>query len=149
MSSAPTLREAEQYFHDRIPLTRAMGVRVVVADQGQFVVEAPVSLNSNHLGTAFGGSINAVALLAAYGLLWSAVRERNLQVVVVESSIQFQRPVRDTIRAVCSRPSLPEWQKFQEEIESTGRARITLLVEVVEGDQIAARLTGIFLARTG
>ncbi len=64
MSAIDTLREAENYFHDQIPLTRAMGLRVVACDQNQFVVEAPVSLNSNHLQTAFGGSINAVATLA-------------------------------------------------------------------------------------
>ena len=68
--------EAEQYFHQQIPITRAMGVRVVAHDESQFVVEAPVTLNFNHLGTAFGGSINAVATLAAYGLLWLELREQ-------------------------------------------------------------------------
>ncbi|MEY2577213.1 MAG: hypothetical protein QOI49_37, partial [Verrucomicrobiota bacterium] len=44
-----------------------MGVRVVANDESGFVIEAPVAFNSNHLRTAFGGSINAVATLAAYG----------------------------------------------------------------------------------
>ena len=52
-----------------------MGVRVVAHDENGFIVEAPVALNSNHLRTAFGGSINAVATLAAYGLLWLELRE--------------------------------------------------------------------------
>jgi thioesterase domain-containing protein len=61
------LRAAEKFLHEQIPITRAMGLRVVANDGNGFVVEAPVALNSNHLRTAFGGSINAVATLAAYG----------------------------------------------------------------------------------
>jgi hypothetical protein len=44
--------DAEEYFHQQIPITRAMGVRVVVHNENEFIVEAPVALNSNHLGTA-------------------------------------------------------------------------------------------------
>jgi thioesterase domain-containing protein len=149
MSSAPTLPEVEKYFHQQIPITRAMGVRVVAHDESQFVVEAPVALNSNHLGTAFGGSINAVATLAAYGLLWLELREQAAHVVVAESSIRFLRPVRETIRAICPRPNPEEWAAFQARFSEKGKARLTLRVNVVEGDQTAAEFEGIFVARAG
>jgi hypothetical protein len=32
------LREAEEFFHQQIPLTRAMGVRVVAHDENGFVL---------------------------------------------------------------------------------------------------------------
>src|SRR3954468_16912983 len=98
------LAAAEKYLHEQIPLTRAMGLRVVASDQNGFVLEAPVALNSNHLRTAFGGSINAVATLAAYGFLWMELNDASVHVVVAESSIRFLRPVRETIRATCPRP---------------------------------------------
>ena len=87
----------------------------------EFVVEAPVALNSNHLRTAFGGSINAVATLAAYGLLWLELREHGVHVVVAESSIRFLRPVRETIRAICLRPDPEEWAAFQRSICREGQ----------------------------
>jgi len=139
--------DAEQYFHQQIPITRAMGLRVVAHDESQFVVEAPVALNSNHLGTAFGGSINAVATLAAYGLLWLELREQAAHVVVAESSIRFLRPVRETIRAICLRPDLSEWAAFQTEFAGKGKARLKLRVSVVEGDQPTAEFEGTFVAR--
>jgi len=138
--------DAEQYFHRQIPITRAMGVRVVAHDESQFVVEAPVGLNSNHLGTAFGGSINAVATLAAYGLVWLGLRDHPVHVVVAESSIRFVRPVRETIRAICRRPD-PEWATFQTRFAEKGKAPITLSVTVVEAGQTAAEFEGIFVAR--
>ena len=99
VSEETALRQAQAFFHEQIPITRAMGVRVVANDENGFVIEAPVALNSNHLRTAFGGSINAVATLAAYGFLWLELNEAAAHVVVAESSIRFLRPVRETIRA--------------------------------------------------
>jgi thioesterase domain-containing protein len=139
--------DAEQYFHQQIPITRAMGVRVVAHDENQFIIEAPVAQNSNHLGTAFGGSINAVATLAAYGLLWLALRERAAHVVVAESSIRFLRPVRETIRAICLCPDQDEWAAFQTGFAEKGKARLTLRVSVVEGERPAAEFEGTFVAR--
>ena len=139
--------DAEQYFHQQIPITRAMGVRVVAHDESQFVVEAPVALNSNHLGTAFGGSINAVATLAAYGLLWLDLREPAAHVVVAESSIRFLRPVRETIRAICPRPDPNEWAAFQTRFAEKGKARLKLRVNVVEEGQTAAEFEGTFVSR--
>jgi thioesterase domain-containing protein len=147
MSVAPALRDAEQYFHQQIPITRAMGVRVVANDENQFIVAAPVALNSNHLGTAFGGSINAVATLAAYGLVWLELREYAVYVIVAESSIRFLRPVRETIRAICLRPDPAEWTAFQTRFAEKGKAHITLRVSVVEEGRTAAEFEGIFVAQ--
>jgi thioesterase domain-containing protein len=94
------LRRLEAFLHDKIPLTRAMGVRVVGDSRAGFAVEAPVAANHNHLHTAFGGSINAVATLAAYAFLWLRIHDEQTHVVVRESSIQFVRPVRHMIRAL-------------------------------------------------
>jgi thioesterase domain-containing protein len=139
--------EAEEYFHQQIPITRAMGVRVVANDENGFVIEAPVAVNSNHLRTAFGGSINAVATLAAYGFLWVELNDASAHVVVAESSIQFLRPVRETIRAVCLRPAAEELHAFRARFSEKGKARITLQVEVVEEGQTAANFEGSFVAR--
>ncbi len=57
MQTAEILRDAEEFFHQKIPLTRAMGVRLVAASGDSFAIEAPVALNYNHLHTAFGSTI--------------------------------------------------------------------------------------------
>lgn len=148
MTEESAFRKTQAYFHEQIPITRAMGVRVVANDENGFVIEAPVALNSNHLRTAFGGSINAVATLAAYGFLWLEVGDPAAHVVVAESSIRFLRPVRMTIRAICHLPELAERKLFRAKFESTGKARINLRVDVVEEEQTAAEFEGTFVARS-
>lgn len=147
MKTPHPLGEAEEYFHRQIPLTRAMGVRVSADDNGAFVVTAPVALNYNHLHTAFGGSINAVATLAAYGFLWMQLRDEAAHVVVAESLIKFVQPVRETIRAVCSNPDAQQLAAFRSTLRATGKAKIALHVRVVDEDgRPAAEFTATFVA---
>ena len=124
-----------------------MGLRVVANDENGFVVEAPVALNSNHLRTAFGGSINAIATLAAYGFLWLELKEAAAHVVVAESSIRFLRPVRVTIRALCLRPTSEDLEAFRAQFAAKRKARIVLRVNVIESGETAAEFEGSFVAR--
>ena len=142
------LREAEKFLHEQIPITRAMGLRVVGHDGDGFTVEAPVALNSNHLRTGFGGSINAVATLAAYGFLWVELNDAAAHVVVAESSIRFLRPVREIIRATCLRPDNDTLEKFRSDFSERRKARITLRVRVAEAGETAAEFEGRFVARS-
>ena len=146
MKTPDDLREAEEFFHAKIPITRAMGVRVVSHDDRAFVVEAPVALNYNHLHTAFGGSINAVATLAGYGLLWMELRGEAAHVVIAESSIRFLRPVRETIRAACAKPDAQQLAKFGSTLRANGKAGMTLHVQVEENGTDAAIFTATFVA---
>jgi thioesterase domain-containing protein len=142
------LRSAEEFLHEQIPITRAMGLRVVAHGENGFVVEAPVALNSNHLRTAFGGSINAVATLAAYGFLWLELKDAAAHVVVAESSIRFLRPVRETIRAICLAPAAKELESFRSQFHEKGKARIALRVDVIEYSEKTAEFQGVFVARS-
>jgi thioesterase domain-containing protein len=140
------LRTAEEFLHARIPLTRAMGLHVVTDAEGGFSVAAPVALNSNHLDTAFGGSINAVATLAAYGLLWLELRDERADVVIRQSSIRFLRPIRATISATCAPPDAAELTAFKATLRAKGKARMALHVQVRENDAVAAELQATFVA---
>ena len=137
--------QVESFLSDKIPLATAMGVRVVTLEP--LMLEAPVALNSNHLGTAFGGSINAVATLAGYALLWLALHDDpSVHVVIAESSIRFLRPVRKTIRAVCCRPEDSAMTTLKSDLAAQSRGRIRLRVRVEESGASAAEFEGLFVA---
>ena len=70
-------RQIEELFYSKIPITRALGVVVEDYDGQRLVLSAPLDKNVNHLCTAFGGSLNALAVLSGYGLLWLEMRGRH------------------------------------------------------------------------
>jgi len=145
MNDVHSLHAAERFFHEQIPLTHLMGLRVVSSDENGFVLEAPVTLNHNHLKTAFGGSINALATLAGYGLLWLELRDQAVDIVVRESSIRYLRPIRETIKAICAWPPSETLETLQRNLHEKGKARLALAVRVEENNEVAAEFTGTFV----
>jgi thioesterase domain-containing protein len=125
--------EIEQFFHDNIPLTRAMGLRVDSWREGRLVLSAPLEPNHNHLGTAFGGSLNALAMMAGYGLIWLKLAEAAAHVVIRRGQASFLKPVRGGLRAVCVSPPEEELEDFRARFRARGKARITLRT-TVEGE---------------
>jgi thioesterase domain-containing protein len=110
------------------------------------LVTAPLALNHNHLGTAFGGSLGAVATLAGYALLWLELDDRTAHVVIRESKIKFRRPVRGELRAVCHAPDSATLAAFRRDFASKGKARLDLRVEIAQDNELAVEYTGSFVA---
>jgi thioesterase domain-containing protein len=146
MTGDDLLRTTTEYLHEHIPLTRAMGAQVASYDGREVVVTAPLAPNHNHLGTAFGGSLSAVATLAGYALLWLELRDRTAHVVIRRSGLQFHRPVRGELRAHCRAPDAATLTAFRETFTRKGKARLELRVEIIEDSHVAVEFTGTFVA---
>ena len=139
-------RQIEELFYDKIPITRALGVRVEEYDGQRLVLTAPLGENVNHLGTAFGGSLNTLAVLSCYGLLWLELRDTECHIVIRDSSISYDRPVRGEIRAVCVRPDEEALEAFRRTFQQKGKARLVLSATVEDGGVTAVRFRGTFVA---
>ena len=146
MTDANLLHDTERFLHEQIPLTRAMGVQVEAYDEEQLIVTAPLAPNHNHLGTAFGGSLSAVATLTGYCMLWLLLGDRESHIVIRNSSINYRRPVRRGIRATCHRPDEASFSTFKARFEETGKAQMTLQVAIVEDGLVCVEFEGVFVA---
>jgi thioesterase domain-containing protein len=139
----------EAFLHEKIPLTRAMGLRVVESNAQRLVLEAPLSANQNHLGTAFGGSLHALPTLACYAALWTLLREAGIDghVVVKRSNANYRQPVTSALRAVCARPGAERVNEFIGDLRRHGKARMDLSA-IVEGTggKPAVEFSGTFVA---
>jgi thioesterase domain-containing protein len=146
MGDERLLRETEEFFYEKIPITRAMGVRVTRYDGSQLRLAAPIALNHNHLGTAFGGSLSALATLAGYGLIWLEMGDKTAHVVIRNSQLSFRRPVRGEIVAICRRPSEDAVWVFKNAFAQHHKAKISLDVTIEEEGLVAVEFRGIFVA---
>ncbi len=131
-----------------IPVSRALGVRVREASARRVVLDAPLAPNRNRSGTAFAGSLNAVATLAGWAWLTLAVRglEPEPQVVLQDSAITYHRPAASAFRAVCVAPAPDELERFLATLGRRGRARLRLTVTIVTRAGTVASFTGRYVA---
>jgi thioesterase domain-containing protein len=138
--------QIQELLHRKIPITRAMGVRVEDYDGERLILSAPLDANVNHLGTAFGGSLNALAVLSGYALLWLELLGTDCHIVIRESSISYERPVRGRLRATCVRPDADAFAEFKKTFHQKGRARIVLSATIESEGTTAVRFRGTFVA---
>ena len=139
-------QQIQELFYGKIPITQALGVRVDHDDGERLILSAPLKANVNHLGTAFGGSLNAVAVLSGYGLLWLELQDTECHIVIRESSISYERPVTGEIRATCLRPEAAALAAFKQDFHRKGKARIAIASTIEEQGMIAVRFQGIYVA---
>jgi thioesterase domain-containing protein len=129
----PSLTELRRIIAEEIPLARQLGITAVGIDQGSLILSAPLATNRNYEGTAFGGSLNAIATLAGWSAVWVALREAGLDgsIVIQDSAVRYQRPVTGDFRA--SAALVPERKaRFLDALQRKSKARIT--VDVTVGD---------------
>jgi thioesterase domain-containing protein len=131
-----------------IALAKPMGVIVESADDAGVILRAPLAPNSNHKGTAFGGSLYALAVLAgwAWASRYLAAHELAADAVIQESSMRFLAPVHGELRASVEVPGAAEIDKFSRMLVRAGRGRIRLRVDLHHQEILAAVFDGLFAA---
>jgi thioesterase domain-containing protein len=136
------------YLHEHIPLSKAMGVDVVEATAEGVALSAPLSPNINHRETVFGGSAAAVALLAAWSLLYLRLREVDMscRLVIHKSAVVYEKPMAGTFFARTVAPDAAAWHRFVSVLARRHRARIVMR-SVLSCDGVqAGELEGEFVA---
>ena len=130
------------------PLARYIGVRADCVDDHRVVLRAPFAPNANYKGSAFGGSLFSLAVLA--GWAWAtrhlAARQIDADVVIQESTVRYLAPATGELCAVLEAPAATAAQKFRRMLERGGRGRIRLQVGVFDGNTLATRFDGSYVA---
>jgi thioesterase domain-containing protein len=137
-----TPAELREYLHAHIPLSRAMGVGVASISVEAVVLAAPLAPNINHRDTLFGGSASAVAILAAWSLLHTRLRGEGVQ----RNAMDYVRPVDGDFTATATLAAPDAWPAFLRTLARHGRARIAVTATLRQGDAIAGKLDGDFVA---
>lgn len=136
----------ERSLHERIPLSRSMGLRVRAVTPDAVTVRAPLAPNVNHSGTVFGGSAAAVAVLAAWSLVEVRLDAAGLagRIVIRRSEMDFLRPIVGEFDATASSPDEASWNRLLATLRRGRMGRITVRALLACGDETAGELLAEF-----
>jgi thioesterase domain-containing protein len=138
----------QKYLHERIPISKAMGVEVLEATVDGVKLAAPLSPNINHRETVFGGSASAVAILSAWSLLYLRLKNENMnsRIVIQRSTITYEQPITDmfTSSSVVCDPS--DWLKFITTLKRRKRARVKIRSILECNERKVGEFEGDFVA---
>ncbi len=140
--------ELEKYLHDHIPLSKAMEVSVLIKDDNEVVLRAPLAPNINHRETVFGGSSSALAILSAWALLHTRMQNAGVggRLVIQRNAMEFEKPIWGEFIARSSLQQKEAWPKFIRTLVRRGKARITVISVLEHAGGVVGKLTGEFVA---
>lgn len=138
-------QELQRIWHTEIPISAAMDIRIHAYDNDVIEVHAALAPNVNVHGTAFAGSLYAIAALTGWGLTWLKLRERALSghIVIAEGAIRYAKPVDGEIVARCRFDEAVHAAPFAK-LAETGKCRFSLECEIGGG---AAVFSGQYAVR--
>lgn len=141
------LNHLQSFLEGSIPAVRDLRFQLDRVSESEVIARAPLIENSNHMGTAFGGSLYSILVLTSYSWLYSKVTQAGLpcQIVIQTGHIDYLKPVNRTIESRCSGPEKKEWERFLSVFEKKGRARLSLTSQVIVESDVAATLSGTFV----
>ncbi len=143
-------KEFQDRLHQEIPISSQMGISVVEVREDRARLKAPLKPNINHKSTAFGGSVNALAVAACWSLITSYVELQGLEtdyIVIQDSQIDYTAPIATDFFAIAEWTSIEAQAKFLETLKKKGRARATLLARVSDERGEGANLKARFAAQ--
>lgn len=138
----------EQYLHRQIPLSAAINVAVRGVTLESVVLAAPLEPNINHKSTAFGGSLSALGILAAWSLVHLRLLNEGVrcEIVIQSNQMTYDRPVTGpfTARSALTCPAV--WPTFLKTLTRRKLARIEVHSELVFEGAVVGLLSGRFVA---
>ena len=139
--SCPERAIEEHILRTQVP-AKALGIRCTHVSAQSLTLSAPLELNHNVHGTAFAGSLYAVAVLSAYYLGRDWVQRQGLQgydLVAKRGRIEYKRPVQAAIAARSWLPSAEELARFQATLVRDGKAFLEICGNICS-DEDAAKI---------
>lgn len=132
----------------QIPLGAAMGLSIQSLDHAGIVLAAPLGPNINDKGTAFGGALVSLMILAGWSLARLSLRRAGVEadLVIGRCETRFLRPVDEAFRARCAWPQPAAIDTFFRVSKARGKARIDLAPEIESGGVVAASLQARYAA---
>ncbi|NJN50459.1 MAG: hypothetical protein HC809_00335 [Gammaproteobacteria bacterium] len=140
--------QLQNTWHGEIPISKEMGVHVASFGNDVLTVRAALAPNINVHGTAFAGSLYAVAALTGWGMTWLQLKTRGIDasIVIASGSIDYVKPVAEDIVSVCEFDTAFHAPAFEQLIKD-GKCRLPLVCSIAAKGEEAARFRGDYAVR--
>jgi thioesterase domain-containing protein len=136
--------DLQNIWHQQIPITQLMGIRVYQYTGKTFETRAALNPNMNLHGTMFAGSIYSLATLTGWGLVHLMMKETDVDgdIVLADAKIHYHKPVTELPRSVAHfEDATGDFAPLQE----NKKARISVQVEVLDDQTKVAKFTGEYV----
>ncbi len=148
MAAPLDIADFQHWLLGQVPLLNHMGLGAFGYDGEQLVIPAALAPNVNDKGTGFGGSQATLATICGWSLITLLLQEQGLDadLVIADSHLEYLSPVTADFIARTRLPGPQTLDAFLQRLNDRGRARLDLGIELYQGEHLAMRMTGRYVA---
>ncbi|MFT6269047.1 MAG: thioesterase domain-containing protein [Alphaproteobacteria bacterium] len=134
-------RELQNMWHDQIPITEHMGIRLHQYTERTIETRASLNKNINPHGSMFAGSVYSLATLTGWGMLFLLLKQKGFsgEIVLGDASIKYHKPITIKPRGICNIESVKIKFNF---LERKKRCPASLRVDIYDADKVVAEFSG-------
>ena len=142
------IQQLQKKLHNEIPLTKLMNLKINTYDEKELITSAPLAININDKGTAFGGSLSTITIISAWSMCWLISKELGYEsknIVVIKNENTYLKPVTKNIICHTNKPKLKDILIVKEKLEKKGSASIKIVSEIIEDNNVCVKFEGIYV----
>ncbi|MFA9374394.1 MAG: YiiD C-terminal domain-containing protein [Poseidonibacter sp.] len=136
--------------HKEIPLTKMMDIKINSYTDINLITTAPLDININDKGTAFGGSLSTMTIISSWSMCWLISQELGFDsknIVVIKNENSYKRPVTKDIVCYTQKPSNEELQILKTKLDKKGSASIKIYSKIIEDDKECVSFEGVYVIK--
>ena len=144
------LEELQKKLHNEIPLTKLMNINIKEYNEKELITTAPLNININDKGTAFGGSLSTMTIISSWSLCWLISKElgfNSKNIVVIKNENSYKKPVTKDIVCYTQKPSQQEIATLKEKLQTKKSASIKINSAIIENHEICVEFQGYYVIK--
>jgi|TARA_R110002033_G_scaffold20278_5_gene51323 thioesterase domain-containing protein len=144
------IEEIQNKIHTQIPMTKLMKFELKNLDENSLLTTAPLDINVNDKGTAFGGSLNSITIISSWCMAYYLSKKFNLEnpsIVIFKNETKFIRPVTKDIICTTFIPNEEEQNTLQTKINTKNSGSIKIHSQIIEEGKVCVDFYGIYVIK--
>jgi len=144
------IKEIQNKIHTQIPMTKLMQVELKTLDDIKLITTAPLNININDKGTAFGGSLNTLTIISSWCMAYYISKKFNINdssIVISKNETKFLRPVTKDIICNTFVPQKDELSQLKLSLDKKSRGSIIINAQIVEDEKVCVNFKGTYIIK--
>lgn len=144
------IEKLQKKLHNEIPLTKVMNIKIKEYNNKHLITTAPLEININDKGTAFGGSLSTMTIISSWSVCWLISQELGFDsknIVVIKNENTYKKPVTKDIFCYTQKPSVEQIEIVRKKLKEKGSASIKITSSIIEDDDVCVEFEGRYVIK--
>lgn len=135
-----------EYILANIPILHSVGLKVTELTKSKIKISAPLYDNRNHYGSAFGGSIATLGIVAGWAVLTYKIKEEKVPAILVikNSHTEYIKPITENFDAEVIINNA-DWESLKSKFALNGKAGIEVTAKIISNGIVCAEQKSVYV----